>query len=114
MWPDASCPVNYALVKVDDASEQAFLAARAVEVNGEVDHWIGGSDRGTPGEYRWVADNTLMPTPGSGGYHNWGGGLDRSGDCVEMDGDASSGGARWTWNDASCSQSQHYICESTL
>jgi hypothetical protein len=111
-WYDGrdACPSGYALLKIDGASEQSFVQGITAMI-GNFDFWIGGTDEGMPGNYRWIADDSELFSPGEAGYHNWGAGMDTSGDCVELDGDASTG-ARWSWNNAPCTDAQRYICES--
>ena len=71
-------------------------------------HWIGGSDRGREGMWRWETSGSRLNYtywgPGEPNSHSHHGGVEE--DCLVM----SSHDGRW--NDYPCDWSVRYICES--
>ena len=67
-------------------------------------YWIGGSDRGREGVWRWETSGSRM------NYTNWHPGQPDGGnqDCLAI----YSSGSVGTWWDLTCSWSNRYICES--
>ncbi|MFH1531391.1 MAG: IPT/TIG domain-containing protein [Pseudomonadota bacterium] len=103
-WEDAKedCESNgYTLVTVNDEGEQAFLLSKT----NNSPHWIGMNDLNQEGVYQWLGDTSIFTKWGGGQPDNAGG--DPGEDCVAF---------RWwsggEWNDAPCTQSRRFICES--
>ena len=73
-------------------------------IDPEHDWWLGLNDREQEGTFVWVATDEELT------YSNWAPGEpnDLLGeDCVSMD-DSPAG----EWNDASCSNTERYVCEA--
>ena len=134
-WDSASAAcasVGARLVRVDDASENEWLVARAptAGVTTTADAmWLGASDAAMEGAWRWEDgeqfwDDTVNAGAGApvgSLYSNWhgptppfaaaepnntGGFLGSPGeDCAMMRSDG-------TWNDGSCSSTAGYVCEA--
>lgn len=94
------------LVRIDDAAEQAFVQG---EIAGPI--WIGGSDAGSEGQWRW-SDNGMRFWQGDAGgmatggaYAKWDAGEPNgSGNCQQMYADG-------TWDDTVCAGMLGYVCE---
>ncbi|XP_065454492.1 C-type lectin domain family 4 member F-like [Chrysemys picta bellii] len=95
------------LTSVSSQAEQEFLSN---ETKGE-DHWIGLTDLGTEGSWRWV-DGTEYRADTSRGFweenqpDNWHQGTGGREDCVEIRPRKLN-----TWNDANCTQLSRWICK---
>ncbi|TFJ96025.1 major facilitator superfamily domain-containing protein 3 [Platysternon megacephalum] len=95
------------LTSVSSHAEQEFLSN---ETKGE-DHWIGLTDLGTEGSWRW-ADGTEYRADASRGFweenqpDNWHQGTEGREDCVET----RTMELTW-WNDANCAQLSRWICK---
>ena len=92
---------GYYLVTVDDAVEDAFLAANT---GGSGEWWLGYTDQGggNEGSWYWSAGNGT-------GYTNWNPGEPNDSgneDCAEM-----AAWTNWQWNDIQCWSSKSWICE---
>ncbi|CAM4555562.1 C-type lectin domain family 4 member F [Caretta caretta] len=91
------------LTSVSSQAEQEFLSS---ESKGE-SHWIGLTDRGTEGSWRWV-DGTEFRADASRGFweenqpDNWHQETGGREDCVEI---------RPRWNDANCTLLSRWICK---
>ncbi len=101
-WDDAksACQARDAnLVKIEDAAENAWVESQGVPP----DSWLGLSDGGLEGYWRWT-DGSLADQI----YTNWSTSEPNGSsneNCVNM----SSGG---TWNDLPCSWDLPFICEA--
>nr|P70194.1 RecName: Full=C-type lectin domain family 4 member F; AltName: Full=C-type lectin superfamily member 13; Short=C-type lectin 13; AltName: Full=Kupffer cell receptor [Mus musculus]AAH13647.1 C-type lectin domain family 4, member f [Mus musculus]BAA13647.1 Kupffer cell receptor [Mus musculus] len=93
------------LASVTSQEEQAFL----VQTTSSGDHWIGLTDQGTEGIWRWV-DGTPFNNAQSKGFwgknqpDNW---RHRNGereDCVHV---------RQQWNDMACGSSYPWVCKKS-
>jgi hypothetical protein len=115
-WPvaETDCEAHgMRLVRIDDAAENAWVHQVAFTY-GVDRNWLGGSDLGQMGDWRW-ADGTQFwsgedtGTPVGGRYANWESGEPNDyGDdehCLVMFNKA-------TWNDDSCSAIHRYVCEA--
>ncbi|XP_053886636.1 C-type lectin domain family 4 member F-like isoform X2 [Malaclemys terrapin pileata] len=95
------------LTSVSSQAEQEFLSK---ETKGE-DHWIGLTDRGTEGSWRWV-DGTEYREDTSRGFweenqpDNWDQGIGSREDCVHIH--PRNGNL---WNDANCALPSRWICK---
>ncbi|CAM5151326.1 unnamed protein product [Natator depressus] len=91
------------LTSVSSQVEQEFLSS---EIKGQ-SHWIGLTDRGTEGSWRWV-NGTEFRADASRGFweenqpDNWHQGTGGREDCVEI---------RPRWNDANCTLPSRWICK---
>ncbi|XP_065453460.1 C-type lectin domain family 4 member F-like [Chrysemys picta bellii] len=98
---------NLHLTSVSSQAEQEFLSN---ETKGE-DHWIGLTDLGTEGRWRWV-DGTEYRADTSSGFweenqpDNWHQGTGGREDCVQIRPRKLN-----TWNDANCTQLSRWICK---
>ncbi|CAM4555546.1 unnamed protein product [Caretta caretta] len=95
------------LTSVSSPVEQEFLSN---ETKGE-SHWIGLTDRGTEGSWRWV-DGTEFRADASRGFweenqpDNWHQETGGREDCVEI----RTMELKW-WNDANCTLPSRWICK---
>ncbi|KAG6922888.1 C-type lectin domain family 4, member f [Chelydra serpentina] len=95
------------LTSVSSQAEQEFLAN---ESKGR-DHWIGLTDRGTEGSWRWV-DGTEYRADASRGFwapnqpDNWDQGTGGGEDCVHIHPINQN-----LWNDANCTLPYRWICK---
>ncbi|XP_065454472.1 C-type lectin domain family 4 member F-like isoform X3 [Chrysemys picta bellii] len=95
------------LTSVSSQAEQEFLSR---ETKGE-DHWIGLTDLGTEGSWRWV-DGTEYRDDASRGFweenqpDNWHRGTGGREDCVQIRPRKLN-----TWNDANCALPSRWICK---
>jgi hypothetical protein len=108
-WPEARnlCQgYGYALVTVDDAQEDLWIAGQMASVGiGEV--WLGASDGQTEGVFVWIDGSPVL-------YANWredepndrGSGPDGGADCV-----ARLVGRDPGWADRSCADEYGFVCE---
>ncbi|XP_013370198.1 PREDICTED: C-type lectin domain family 4 member F isoform X2 [Chinchilla lanigera] len=93
------------LTSVTSQREQAFL----VQFTSTSYHWIGLTDRGTEGSWRWT-DGTPFSNTQSRGFwdknqpDNWQHGSGDTEDCVHI---------QKKWNDISCNASYHWICKKS-
>jgi hypothetical protein len=115
-WPaaESDCEAHgMRLIRIDDAAENAWIHGVAFTF-GVDRNWLGGSDLGQMGDWRW-ADGTQFwsgeanGTPVGGRYTNWENGEPNDyGDdehCLVMF-------AKSTWNDDNCSAIHRYVCEA--
>ncbi|XP_065432190.1 low affinity immunoglobulin epsilon Fc receptor-like isoform X1 [Chrysemys picta bellii] len=87
------------LVIVNNKQEQTFLSNQLIEPDV---YWLGLSDSAKEGEWRWVDDSPLsVRFWGPGEPNNVG---QHGEDCVHLRFDGK-------WNDATCSLTEHWICE---
>ncbi|XP_039374318.1 C-type lectin domain family 4 member F-like isoform X4 [Mauremys reevesii] len=95
------------LTSVSSQAEQEFLSN---ETKGQ-DHWIGLTDLGTEGSWRWV-DGTEYRADASRGFweenqpDNWHQGTGGREDCVEIRPRKLN-----RWNDANCTVPSRWICK---
>ncbi|XP_039397346.1 C-type lectin domain family 4 member F-like [Mauremys reevesii] len=95
------------LTSVSSQAEQEFLSN---EAKGQ-DHWIGLTDLGTEGSWRW-ADGTEYRADASRGFwaenqpDNWDQGIGGREDCVHI-----HPINRNFWNDANCTEPSRWICK---
>ncbi len=92
---------GYHLVTLDDAAENAWVAASAATFS-NAPWWIGLNDREKEGEWRWTDGQAPSFTAWAEGEPNnsWG-----NEDCAELTPGAAS------WNDEGCNEFQNYVCE---
>lgn len=96
---------GYDLVTIEDATENAALAAEVLARDLE-DAWIGLNDQTTEGTFEWssgspAAYRNWIPDQPSGTLHE---------DCTQIvNGDA--GAVPGQWNDARCVEDRYFICE---
>ncbi len=95
--------LGFDLVTVNDATEQAFVWARAFAIWGGESPWIGFSDGAGAGDWRWVSGQA--PT-----YVAWGEGAPDGADAENC---AALGAAAGTgeWDDVDCYGSRAFVCE---
>ncbi|XP_064367782.1 C-type lectin domain family 4 member F-like isoform X2 [Dromaius novaehollandiae] len=96
------------LASITSAEEQEYLAGQV----GSRGHWIGLTDAGTEGTWRWVggteySQNMSFWAPGQ--PDNWQEASGGREDCAHLQPEDSN-----LWNDGSCAQSLHWICEAAL
>ncbi|XP_075787214.1 C-type lectin domain family 10 member A-like [Pelodiscus sinensis] len=95
------------LTSVSSQKEQEFLSK---EIQGK-NHWIGLTDLGTEGRWRWV-DGSEYRADASRGFwdshqpDNWHQGIGGREDCVEIRTKKQA-----MWNDANCSLPARWICK---
>ncbi|XP_075787225.1 C-type lectin domain family 10 member A-like isoform X2 [Pelodiscus sinensis] len=95
------------LASVSSQEEKEFLSK---EIRGQK-HWIGLTDQGTEGRWRWV-DGSEYRADASRGFwdshqpDNWHQGIGGSEDCVEIRTMAM-------WNDVNCSLPARWICKQS-
>ena len=83
------------LIHIDDADENDWLSS---QVTGWV--WIGASDSGSEGDWRWVADDSAVDD----GYDAWDVTEPLStGDCAQLE--------NGSWSAHSCTLTGGYVCE---
>ncbi|HWA74428.1 MAG TPA: lectin-like protein [Polyangiaceae bacterium] len=114
------------LVWLETAKENAAVLAEAQHIAGSVTNfWIGASDGGTEGAWRWVEDGSVSGTqfwsgqasgmPVDGHYVNWSPNRPDHGageeDCVSFAVDRS-GFPAGTWDDEPCSSMKPFVCEA--
>ncbi|KAM9115157.1 CD209 antigen-like protein C [Pangshura tecta] len=87
------------LVIVNTKQEQAFLSNHIIESDV---YWLGLSDSATEGEWRWVDGSPLSIRFWASGEPNNVG--QQGEDCGSFRSDGK-------WNDATCSLTEHWICE---
>lgn len=100
-----------ALAQLDDAAENGYVRATATSLLGNVDVWIGGSDRVTEATWVWPSGVAFWQggsggAPVDGRFANWTGGEpndDGTEDCAEL----KPGGV---WNDSNCGDAQRFVC----
>lgn len=87
------------LVVVDSLEENQYLA----KMNGHVTFWLGGSDLETEGT--WIWQHTKKPLSfkhwHTGEPNGW-----RAENCLQI-----KKSDQGEWNDGSCEQKNHYVCE---
>ncbi|XP_067389713.1 C-type lectin domain family 4 member F-like [Emydura macquarii macquarii] len=92
------------LTSISSQAEQDFLFTETKEAN----HWIGLTDQGTEGTWRWVDGTEFREEANSGDWEssqpdNWHQGVGGREDCVEI--------RRSKWNDANCTLPTRWICK---
>ncbi|KAM6180323.1 C-type lectin domain family 4 member F [Erethizon dorsatum] len=93
------------LTSVTSQEEQAFL----VQFTSASYHWIGLTDRGTEGSWRWT-DGTPFSNAQSRGFwdknqpDNWQHGSGETEDCVHI---------QKKWNDIHCNAFYHWVCKKS-
>jgi len=110
----ANCQgVGMDLARIDDADEDAAIRARI-----GVDTWIGGSDLGVEGDWRWVDNDALYwrgngsGSAQNGAYTNW------SPSSSQPEQGANANCAAWWisgdgWSDSDCDGTRDYVCEGS-
>uniref|UniRef100_A0AAA9RVQ7 C-type lectin domain family 4 member F n=1 Tax=Bos taurus TaxID=9913 RepID=A0AAA9RVQ7_BOVIN len=94
------------LASVTSEEEKTFL----IQFTSSVYHWIGLTDHGTEGHWRWT-DGTAFDRARSRAFwaenqpDNWQHGIGQSEDCVQM---------QQKWNDISCSTLCRWICKKPM
>ncbi|MBI4699999.1 MAG: VCBS repeat-containing protein [Deltaproteobacteria bacterium] len=91
------------LVVIDDAGENAFVAALAVNTS-----WIGLSDTAEEGTFVWVSGSKLEYASWKEGEPNDAGGAE---DCVALGAGEQEAGL---WNDADCAGAKPFVCEDVV
>lgn len=114
------------LVWLETPKENAAVLAEAQRIAGSVaNFWIGASDAGTEGAWRWVEDGSVTGTQFWQGqasgmaiddeYANWSPNRPDRGageeDCVSFAVDRS-GFPAGTWDDEPCSSMKPFVCEA--
>ncbi|XP_068800038.1 collectin-12-like isoform X2 [Struthio camelus] len=110
-WQDAEdfCVSEQShLTSVTSREQQEYLVRNA----GDKGHWIGLTDLGTEGTWRWVdgteyRQNMSFWAPQQ--PDNWDDGSGSGEDCAHLQPEDSN-----LWNDKSCSTPLHWICEKRL
>ena len=94
---------GFLLVSLDDDTENTFVVDTAYTF-AVTEWWTGYNDTDVEGVFTWANGSPATYTRFSGGEPNDSLGME---DCVTLGrfGD-------YTWNDATCSNLAHYICES--
>jgi hypothetical protein len=117
-WRDArtACPMGYDLVRIDDREEHEFVVETAAGA-GATRWWLGGRAMLSSNLdllWRWAIGGDLMPlTITLGAFSNWASGQPNSGDeCLELRTNQAGSMVAGAWDDASCSDSKPYVCES--
>ena len=93
------------LVKITSANENEFI--KTEYLTGQADYWIGLSDSGHEGAWKWT-DGTLLT---SDGFKDWGGSQPNGGtsqNCARMRLDSNQDAE---WHDKQCSHTKGFICE---
>ncbi|XP_075787236.1 C-type lectin domain family 4 member F-like isoform X3 [Pelodiscus sinensis] len=98
------------LTSVLSPEEQKFLSN---ETDGQ-SYWIGLTDQGTEGRWRWVDGSEYRADASSGFWEhpqpdNWHQGIGGREDCVEIRTEMQT-----SWNDANCSLPARWICKQAL
>ena len=72
--------------------------------------WMGANDIWSEGQFKWVSNGQrLVFTDWYSGEPN-NSGPSKNEDCVHMK-KRSGGKTEYKWNDVTCADSNHYICE---
>jgi hypothetical protein len=104
---------GYALVRIDDAAENAWLRMTGTTMFGGVTFHFGANDLATEGAWFWDGTTVQFWQGGTGGtivgghYNNWNGGEPNNSnneDCGKMLLDGS-------WTDSDCPDGQRFVCE---
>jgi hypothetical protein len=101
-WADASracAELDMGLVTLDDSAEEAWLLGQMPSTAGE--WWLGYNDVGIEGFWTWVG--------GPSSYTRWNPGEPNGAYSTE---DCATASRNAGWNDAQCSQTRVYACES--
>ncbi|XP_052814085.1 perlucin-like protein [Mya arenaria] len=107
-WLDAvvACDRLYKghLAEIDDIGENQFLLREAEQIRTE--YWIGGSDLQVTGVWRWYTTQDPIGTE----FNSWypGNPSGNGEDCMEI---VLNPQNQAFWNDQTCHDMQHYICE---
>jgi hypothetical protein len=114
------------LVWLETPKENEAVLAEAQRIASSVTNfWIGASDAGTEGAWRWVEDGSVTGTqfwqgqasgmPVNGEYANWSPSRPDRGageeDCVSFAVDRSDF-PPGTWDDEPCSSMKPFVCEA--
>jgi len=98
--------VGYTLAQVDDAREDAFIFGE-MRMRGFGDTWIGLTDQGDEGAWKWSDGTALAYTHWDSGEPNDGGqGGEDCGLIMASDGRASE------WDDRPCEGTRTFVCEA--